>query len=301
MRRTSFPVERLSLMPNPEQRQAIGKGRALPFTNQIARLPWWLLITLLIAILILWSIATDENYTLIAGQLVAGIGVTLYVTVIAYALALILGLLLGLARVSSNPVIYHAASLYIEIMRGIPMLVLLYYIAFVGAPALVDLVNAIGRALTEANLLPGLAASMTEMTVRNLDFTARGVIALTLGYAAFLSEIFRAGIESIEHGQMEAARSLGMSYWQAMRWVILPQAIKRVLPPLGNDFIAMLKDSSLVSVLGVRDITQLGKLYSSSTFRFFETYNTVAFMYLTMTVLLSLGVQWMEKRLSTDS
>jgi polar amino acid transport system permease protein len=287
-------------MADLERQSSLGKSRALPFTSHIARLPWWLLITVLLGILILWSIVSDENYTIIFNQLKEGITLTIYITIIAYALALVLGLVLGLARVSTNPVIYHASSLYVEIMRGVPMLVLLYYIAFVGAPALVDLFNNIGQGLVSANVLPGLGEPLAAMTVRNLDFTARGVLALTLGYAAFLSEIFRAGIESIDRGQMEAARSLGMSYWQAMRYVILPQAIKRVLPPLGNDFIAMLKDSSLVSVLGVREITQLGKLYSSSTFRFFETYNTVAFMYLTMTILLSLGVQYMERRLSTN-
>ena len=281
-------------MADLERQPGLGKSHAVPFTSHIARLPWWLLITVLLGLLILWSIVADENYTIIFNQLKEGVGLTIYITIIAYSLAIGFGLILGLARVSTNPVIYHAASLYVEIMRGVPMLVLLYYIAFVGAPALVDLFNGIGQGLVNINVLPGLGEPLATMTVRNLDFT-------TLGYAAFLSEIFRAGIESIDRGQMEAARSLGMSYWQAMRYVILPQAIKRVLPPLGNDFIAMLKDSSLVSVLGVREITQLGKLYSSSTFRFFETYNTVAFMYLTMTILLSLGVQYMEKRLSTSN
>ena len=127
----------------------------------------------------------------------------------------------------------------------------------------------------------------------------RGIMALALSYGSFSAEIFRAGIESIEKGQMEAARSLGMSYIQAMRYIILPQAIRRVLPPLGNDFIAMLKESSLVSVLGVRDITQLGKLYSARSFLYLETYNQVAFLYLTMTILLSLGVRALENRLKS--
>ena len=130
-----------------------------------------------------------------------------------------------------------------------------------------------------------------------MNFTARAIFALTIGYSAFISEIFRAGIQSIGRGQMEAARSLGMSSGQAMRHVILPQAIRTVLPPLGNDFIAMLKDSSLVSVLGVQDITQLGKVYSASTFRFFETYNVVAYLYLVMTVGLALVVRVIEKRM----
>ena len=133
--------------------------------------------------------------------------------------------------------------------------------------------------------------------MRDINFTARAIFALTIGYSAFISEIFRAGIQSIGRGQMEAARSLGMSSGQAMRYVILPQAMRNVLPPLGNDFIAMLKDSSLVSVLGVQDITQLGKVYSASTFRFFETYNVVAYLYLVMTVGLALVVRVIEKRM----
>jgi len=284
-----------------EKPKILGRSRALPLADRLSRLPWWLLIAALLGVLILWSILTNETYTVIFNALKNGIVVTVYVTIVAYTLAMALGLLLGLARVSSNKVVYHLASLYVEIVRGVPMLVLLYYIAFVGAPALVDGINRLGEGMLSIHLLPSLSASMAEMSIRSFDFTARAILALTLGYAAFLSEIFRAGIESIERGQMEAARALGMSYWQAMRYVILPQAIRRVLPPLGNDFIAMLKDSSLVSVLGVPDITQLGKLYSASTFRFFETYNTVAFLYLTMTILLSLGVQWMEKRLSAQN
>ena len=133
--------------------------------------------------------------------------------------------------------------------------------------------------------------------MRDVDFTARAILALVIGYSAFLSEIFRAGIESIERGQVEAAQSLGMSPWQVMRYVVLPQAIRRVLPPLGNDFIAMLKDSSLVSVLGVPDITQMGKVYAASTFLYFETYNIVALLYLAMTIVLSLLVRWLERRM----
>ena len=278
----------------------LGRSRALPLTDRLARLPWWLLIAALFGVLILWSITTNETYQVIFDRVKEGIGITIYVTIIAYSLALALGLLVGLARVSTNRAFHQIATFYVEIIRGVPMLVLLYYIAFVAGPALVDLFNLIGEGMLNIQLLPQTAQHLAGMQVRDLDFTARAVMALTIGYSAFLSEIFRAGIESIEVGQMEAARSLGMTYWQAMRWVILPQAIKRVLPPLGNDFVAMLKDSSLVSVLGVRDITQLGKVYSTSTFRFFETYNVVAFLYLVMTILLSLGVRWMERRLSTE-
>lgn len=268
--------------------------------DRLANLPWWLLIAALIGVVLLWSITTNESYQVIFERVREGFGTTIYVTLVAYALALILGLIIGLARVSANKVIYHLSTFYVEIMRGVPMLVLLYYIAFVVGPALVNAINTIGQAMLTSNILPNIAASLANMAVRDLDFTARAIMALTLGYAAFLSEIFRAGIESIERGQMEAARSLGMTYWQAMRYVILPQAIQRVLPPLGNDFVAMLKDSSLVSVLGVRDITMLGKVYSTSTFRFFETYNVVAFLYLSMTIILSLGVRYIEKRMAVE-
>jgi polar amino acid transport system permease protein len=215
----------------------------------------------------------------------------------AYALAIILGLLVGLLRVSGSRLAREVASFYVEIIRGVPMLIILYYIAFVGAPALVSAVNALGAALPDTGVFASLGAQLAGLTVRQVNFTVRAVLALTIGYSAFISEIFRAGIESIGRGQMEAARSLGMTYSQAMRYVILPQAIRNVLPPLGNDFIAMLKDSSLVSVLGVQDITQLGKLYSASTFRFFETYNVVAFLYLVMTVGLALLVRALERRM----
>ncbi len=287
-------------MTQRSQSPVIGRSRALPIVDRLARLPWWLLIAALIGVLILWSITTNETYQVIFDRVREGFGTTIYVTLVAYALALVLGLVIGLARVSSNRLIYHLATFYVEIMRGVPMLVLLYYIAFVVGPGLVSGINAVGQTMLANNLLPGLARPMANMAVRDLDFTARAVMALTLGYAAFLSEIFRAGIESIERGQMEAARSLGMTYWQAMRYVILPQAIQRVLPPLGNDFVAMLKDSSLVSVLGVRDITMLGKVYSTSTFRFFETYNVVAFLYLSMTIVLSLGVRYIERRMAVE-
>lgn len=278
----------------------LGQSRGLPFMDRLARLPWWLLVAALLGVLILWAITSDEHYQIIFERLREGIGITIYVTMIAYSLALTLGLLVGLARVSSNRVINQIATFYVEIIRGVPMLVLLYYIAFVLGPALVDLINGLGSGMQNIGLLPDVAGGLAEMRVRDLDFTARAVLALTVGYSAFLSEVFRAGIESIERGQMEAALSLGMSYWQAMRHVILPQAIRRVLPPLGNNFVAMLKDSSLVSVLGVRDITGLGKIYATSTFRFFETYNIVAFMYLVMTILLSMAVRYMERRMSAD-
>ncbi len=290
------PLQPIRKASGRDQRQA----RTLPFIDWLEHLPWWLLVTILLGVLIVWSISSNQVYQDVFDVLKNGIVTTIEVTIIAYSLAILVGLLAGLARVSTHPIIYHAASFYVEIVRGVPMLVLLYYITFVVGPALVDVVNATGGWMIDSNLLPDLGAQLAAVPVRDLTFKTRAIIALMLGYGAFLSEIFRAGIESIDKGQMEAARSLGMTYVQAMRYVILPQAIRRVLPPLGNDFIAMLKDSSLVSVLGVRDITLLGQFHLTSSFRFFEVYNTVAFLYLSMTLVLALLVRAMEQRLSRD-
>ncbi|MDE0633952.1 MAG: amino acid ABC transporter permease [Caldilineaceae bacterium] len=272
-----------------------GQQRRRSPADYFARLPYWLLLALLLGALLLWSLLADKDYNLIFNAVSKGVGVTIYVCLISFGMALLVGLAFGLARVSRNRWIYEAASFYVEIIRGVPMLVILFYIAFVGAPGLVDLFNWVGGELQDLGLGP-VGKPLAEFSIRRLSFTSRAVLALVIGYSAFIAEIFRAGIESVERGQMEAALSLGMSRGQAMRYVILPQAIRRVLPPLGNDFIAMLKDSALVSVLGVQDITQLGRLYATSTFRFFETYNVVAFLYLVMTIGLSLVVRFWEKR-----
>ena len=225
-----------------------------------------------------------------------GVGITLYVTAVAYSAALLLGLLLAFARLSKNVIIYQTATFYVEIVRGVPALVLLLYIAFVGFDLFVSALNSIGAWLIERNFLVTLGAQLGNVRLRDIDNLTRAVVALVIAYSPFISEIFRAGIESIPRGQMEAARSLGMNYWQAMRYVILPQAIRNVLPPLGNDLIAMLKDSSLVSILGVRDITGEGRVGAARTFRTFETYNIIAFLYLSMTLALSGVVRWIERR-----
>ncbi len=264
----------------------------------LSRLPYWLLFALAVAIILLWNISTDDTYTLIFNAVLTGVGMTLLVTLVAFAGALILGLLIELLRLSGYRVLQEIATFYVEIVRGVPMLVLLYYIAFVGAPGLVDLINWIGRTIFEMGVTHAFASELASFSIRNLSFGTRAVIALVIGYSAFIAEIYRGGIESVDQGQGEAALSVGMTRWQTLGLVIFPQAFRRVLPPLGNDFIAMLKDSALVSVLGVQDITRLGDTYASSTFRFFETYNVVAFLYLLMTVALSLLVRGMERRMA---
>ena len=273
------------------------ESHLVPATNWLTRLPYWLLAMILLGVIFLWVMLTQESYTVILKAVAQGVWVTVYVTLIAFTLAMLFGLLIGLMRVSGSRLARETSTFYVELVRGVPMLVILYYIAFVGAPPLVAGVNWIGQLLQGTRIMAQLGTPLAELQIRDVNFTARAIFALTIGYSAFISEIFRAGIQSIGRGQMEAARSLGMSNGQAMRYVILPQAIRNVLPPLGNDFIAMLKDSSLVSVLGVQDITQLGKVYSASTFRFFETYNVVAYLYLVMTVGLALVVRVIEKRM----
>jgi polar amino acid transport system permease protein len=256
----------------------------------LSRLPYWLLVVMLLGVLAVWSVVREEDYRVIFRAVSRGIVTTLYVSVIAYAAATAVGLLFGLMRASHRRVLREAASVYIEVVRGVPMLVILYYVAFVAAPAMVVLINRVAEPLIAAGWLQPLS-------VRRVDFVWRAIMALTIGYSAFLAEIFRAGIEAVPRGQLEAALSLGMSRRQAMLRVVLPQAARTVLPPLGNDFVAIIKDSALVSVLGVQDITQQAKVYSASSFRFFETYNTVAFLYLVLTISLSILVRGLERRL----
>jgi polar amino acid transport system permease protein len=252
--------------------------------------PYWLIAAALLAALFLWFIVADADYRVILAALRRGIWVTLWVTGIAFVLAAALGLLVAAGRTSRFRLAREAATFYVEIIRGIPVLVLLFYVAFVGAPQLVAAWNWLLSWPIEAGWLP-------RASVRDFDFTWRAIFALMVSYSAYLAEIFRAGIESVPRGQTEAALSLGLSRRQTFHHVVLPQAVRTVLPPLGNDFVAMIKDSALVSSLGVQDITQLGKVYSASTFLFFETYNVVAFLYLVMTLSLSLLVRALERRL----
>ncbi len=268
------------------------RSHMMPVIDRLSRLPFWLLLAITLAILMLWGIARNESYRLIFTRISQGVGTTVRVSLVAYALAMGLGLLLSLLRVHRSRVTQEVSSFYTEVMRGIPMLVLLYYITFVGAPALVSGLNWLGRPLIQAGIIE-------KTDIRQFNFTSRAILALMLGYGAFIGEIFRSGITSIDKDQTEAGQVEGATYWQIMRFIILPQAVRNVLPALGNEFIAILKDSALVSALGVQDITQLGKVYSASTFKFFETYNVVAFLYLVMTMglasLIRLAERWLKR------
>ncbi len=191
---------------------------------------------------------------------------------------------------SESRVLRQTARFYVEIIRGVPILVLLFWIAFAGVPAFVAGWNWVTAPLVQAGLVEPLL-------VRDISLLWRAVVALTIGYSAFISEVFRAGIQSVEAGQIEAAKALGLSRFQRFRLIVMPQALRTILPPLGNDFVAMVKDSSLVSVLGVADITQMGKVYAAGSFRFFETYSIVAYIYLLLTVTLSLALRALERKL----
>jgi polar amino acid transport system permease protein len=261
-----------------------------------------------------------------------GIFLTLKVTILSFSVALVLGLIFGLMRVSDRSpdlrdglvlrliigvvislvifglfprsenlwitgltilgiiafmvllpaVPFTLSTLYVEIIRGLPMLVIVLYMGFAITPALRE---------ASRGWVTG------EIDLRGIP---AAIIGLSIGYGAYMAEVFRGGIESIPRGQMEAARSLGMSYFQAMRYVILPQAIRVILPPLGNDFIAMLKDSSLISVIALPELLQRGRLWISRNFRAFEGFNSVALIYLLMTLVLSFVVRMIERRTSID-
>jgi polar amino acid transport system permease protein len=271
-----------------------------PSRGSLANLPWWAILLVLGGLAVIYLILADGNYRETFAFLVAGVVITLRITLIAFPIATVIGLFVGLARLSKNPALQTLSTLYIEIVRGIPLVVLILLIAFGLVPIFVELVKRFGEfglRLTNTGMFGTIFNALAIFSIRTISMELRAIIALSIGYGAFEAEVFRAGIQSIGKGQMEAARSLGMSYVKAMRLVILPQAIRRILPPLGNDFIALLKDSSLATVLAVNELTQLTRLRRSSTFRVMEAFNVAAFLYLSMTLLLSGFVRFLERRL----
>ncbi len=238
----------------------------------LGRIPlWlWLLVGLTVAALVYVAVSPTSQATLTI--LSRGWLLTLQISLAAYALALGLGLLVGLGRVSKQPILHALATLYVEIMRGIPILVIILYVAFVISP------------------MVGVRSNLV-----------RAVFALALSYGAYLAEVYRAGIEAIPPGQWEAARALGLSPQQTLIQVILPQAFRIILPPLGNDFIALLKDSSLATVIGVPELTQQTRFYVSRTFDTFGGWTMAALLYLSMTLILSLGVRILERSTRSSS
>ena len=200
--------------------------------------------------------------------LLMGAGVTIEITAFSVAIGFFIGLFVGIARISQFKILQIMAAVYADCIRGTPLLVQIFLIYFA-------LPMAIGQRVE-----PFIAA----------------VAACGINSGAYVSEIFRAGLQAIDVGQMEAGRSLGLTWWQTMRFIILPQAFKNILPPLGNEFIAMLKDSSLVSVIGFEELTRRGQLIIAQTYGSFEIWMTVAVLYLIMTMAISRIVAFLEKR-----
>jgi len=280
------------------------RPKLIPGLQKLEAWPWWVLLLVFAGLLLAYAVSTSEIYQDAFQFIGEGLTITIRITLISFGVAIVLGLLTSLGRVSKNPIAYNLATLYVEMIRGVPILVTLLYTAFIIMPFVVlPFINYLGGFMLQHvtyDPLVQVANSLVQMDIKKVDMMYRAVLGLSIAYGAFEAEVFRAGIESIERGQMEAARSLGMSYFQAMRYVILPQAIRVMLPSLGNDFIAMLKDSSLVSALAVRDLTQMGKLYRGRTFRSIPAYNTVAALYLVMTLLLSQMVGFLARKMSVE-
>jgi polar amino acid transport system permease protein len=249
--------------------------------------PWWLLFFGVVVLTVLLIRIRPDPYRRIFMFLTDGIRVTLGITIVSFVFIMLAGLIGGLGRISKNVLVRGIASIYVELIRGVPLLVQLLFIYY-ASPILL---RAIGTRIM--GILPGLARWMIEIKINPF---AAAVGGLTICYGAYMSEIVRAGIESIPKGQMEAARSLGMNYFQAMRHVILPQAVRVILPPVGNEFVALLKDSSLVSVVAVADMTRRGREFMAATFMALETWLMVALLYLVMTLFFARVVAYIERK-----
>ncbi len=204
--------------------------------------------------------------------LLIGAGVTIQITALSVALGIVIGLFVGIARISHLKVLRALAAVYVDFFRGTPLLVQLFLFYF----------------------------ALPAITGQRVDPFVAAIGACGINSGAYVAEIFRAGIQSIDAGQMEAGRSLGMSWGQTMRYIIIPQATSRVIPPLGNEFIALLKDSSLVSVIGFEELTRRGQLIIAKTYGSLEIWISVAIIYLVMTLTISRFVAYLEKRFKTN-
>lgn len=242
---------------------------------------WWWLVALVIATIILLLVFKPDPFLRILLFVRDGITITIVTTVVSFFIVLFVGLVGGIGRISKNRWVHGLASLYVELVRGIPLLVQLIWWYF----AFPSVVNSTGKAF-----------NIAAFTHYKSNPIIMAIIGLTFCYGAYMSEIYRAGIQSIPKGQMEAARSLGMTYLQAMRYIILPQAVRVILPPVGNEFISLLKDSSLVSVVAVADLTRRGREFMSTTFLPIPTWSMVALLYLVLTLFSARVVAFIERK-----
>ncbi|MCF0154658.1 MAG: amino acid ABC transporter permease [Veillonella sp.] len=210
-----------------------------------------------------WSLIIDNLPLLLEGALV-----TLKITAFSVAAGFFIGMLASIANLSSFAPLRWLVRIYVDVVRGTPMLVQIFLIYF----------------------------ALPQVIGQRIDPFVAAVTACSLNSGAYMSEIFRAGIESINKGQMEAGLSLGLSWAQTMRYVIMPQAFKAIIPPLGNEFIAMLKDSSLVSVIGFEELMRRGQLIIAKTYASAEIWTAVAIIYLIMTQVISRFIAYLERR-----
>jgi polar amino acid transport system permease protein len=212
------------------------------------------------------------------GLLILGLWMTLKVSVIATILGVIIGIIGGLTRISSNPALRWTTIIYVEIIRGSPLMVQILIWYFVLGTVINDMLSTYG--------------------LRQLPAFWYGVASLACFAGAYVTEIVRGGIQSIHRGQTEAARSLGMSYAQSMLHIILPQALRRILPPLAGQFISLIKDSSLLGIIAIRELTKAAREVVSASLQPFEIYLVAAVLYLVLTFTLSMLVQRLEKRMA---
>ncbi len=299
--------------PDLDEVIAESRGRAMRY-SRLYTFPYWFAFLVLLGVVLAISIITDSVYSNIFSQLIEGLVMTLFVSTSSYASALFVAVIVGITR--SNPPdppqsrqttsravrralrigFYNVCTVYVSVMRGIPILIVLLVTAFIVVPAMRELLNdVVLESIRDLLGDPGIA-----------DITWRGsspmtaIVALGATYGAYMSETIRAGIQSIPNGQFEAAYSVGMTYWQTMRSIVLPQAFRNVLPPLGNDFVAIIKDSSLLAFLGIRDVTQIAKLSSGRSFRYVETYAVTAYIYLTLVIAASTLVNLLEDTINIE-
>jgi polar amino acid transport system permease protein len=276
-----------------------------PLARSLVQRQSWFIAFIVFDILIIHAVRTDPILLETWNYIQPGISVTIQITIVAFLLAIVIGLITAFGRISKNIIIYNLSTLYVELFRGLPLLVIILIFAFVVTPAFVSWVSGTDSTFLDDLIqrlvgIPDDRIATTTLRTRDIDPIWRIMFAFALTYGAFMSEVFRAGIESIGRGQMEAARSLGMTYFQAMRYVILPQAIRNVLPALANNFVFLLKDTSLASVVAVSEISYLTRQYSSNRFRYPEGLLILSFIYANLTIVLSMGAYYLETRLQAD-
>ncbi len=245
--------------------------------------PYWLFVMLGVIGLLIVAVVFSDAYQEAFFEIIPGMKLTLILTAGSFVVSMALGLIIGIARVSSNKIASTAAQVYIEFVRGVPMIVFIFAIALVLVP----------EGVKGFNSISGL-----DIRTRSVSFAWRGGIALCLFYAAFIAEVFRAGIQSVPTGQIEAGKAVGLSGRSIMRHITLPQAIRNTFPALGNDLIALMKDTSLVSVIAAAELTYEARIYQGSSFRVRETFFILMVIYVTLTLALSLVLRWWEGRIA---